>query len=575
MALSYPLDLSGIEPSNLITNELHSVQPPKNISNASFTVPLASPFFKEGFAIYTAPNKQGTKLVAGVDYMFTHKFVAGSNQTGRQLYGSVLWLNQNYTGTVYITYQTLGGDFTVNDVNSVEELTARTLRDIRFVTWDSITEIPSAFPSNAHEHPVTDIKTLADVERSVQNVANALLAQAGSSSGDSGAMTLLLNHLQAGSGAHTPAAVGLGSVPNYPMATDAEILQTRGDRFISPAGVNYLVRRLIANQNLDEVRGRITVLEEEAERFQQGINNLQLSFQQLSTQFQNISLTVDQYRQEIGDIKQSVELVQSQVQAALTGAGTAQIVAANTEANLQLVIDRVSDVLYAGTKTYPVGTFRIVLPPKNNLFVSLVGGGAGSGAYYKDIAEFIQQSVGAQNGGDSILWACGTASNPIEPFPIMIAGGGKVGLNNYIDRGAVVGGLGGSASRLGVRVNASTIKGKTVTDLVLGENSTRGTDGRAGDSGNTEAAVNGIGGYTIDTTGDLKTQVYGKGRAGTTRAGTGGSGSKINTIVANDLSEDYILVITVGQHGSSSRGLFKPQDVVTESNGVAYTTLVG
>lgn len=100
MAVSYPYDPTGVASTNLIVDELHSVQPPSAISRASFIVLRASPFFLEGVELYTGPNKTGTRLIPNKDYFYTHKFVAGTTYLGRTLYGSILSL----TRTTLVTF---------------------------------------------------------------------------------------------------------------------------------------------------------------------------------------------------------------------------------------------------------------------------------------------------------------------------------------------------------------------------------------------------------------------------------------------------------------------------------------
>ena len=161
--LIYPYDPSGVAISNKIVDELRSVQPPTNIDQPSFVIVRAGPFFRNSLEIFTAPNRGGTKLIEGKDYFVTHEFVAGSNFLGKPMAGGVAFTNALYKGNTYFHYQTLGGDFTVNDTVVLEELTRRYYADIRWVKWDQLTGVPSAFPPDAHQHVVTDIKTMSDV----------------------------------------------------------------------------------------------------------------------------------------------------------------------------------------------------------------------------------------------------------------------------------------------------------------------------------------------------------------------------------------------------------------------------
>lgn len=207
----YPYDPSGVATTNLITDELRSVQPPSDINQASFVIPLKGPFFVESLKVYTAKNKQGTRLIEGKDFFITHEFVAGTNWLGKPLAGGIAFTNALYTGNLYFTYQTLGGDFVVNDVTILESITRKLYADVRFVTWDQLTGVPSAFPPDAHQHVVTDIKTLADVVTALNSIAAALVGSLDDDTiagGESAALSLIRQHLSAASNAHTRKRLG-------------------------------------------------------------------------------------------------------------------------------------------------------------------------------------------------------------------------------------------------------------------------------------------------------------------------------------------------------------------------------
>lgn len=579
MAVSFPYDPTGVAASNLIVDELHSVQPPSDISRASFIVLKASPFFKEGVELYTGPNKTGTRLVPNKDYFYTHRFVAGSEYLGRTLYGSITFTNSNYTGNVYATYQTLGGEFVLNDVGVIERITNEYYQDIRFVTWDQIKGVPSAFPPDAHQHPVTDVKTFSDVVVGLENIAAAILASGSSGGGDQGALALITQHLSNQTTAHTPSAVGLGRVANYAPATEAEALALRTDRYMTPQTTGYLISRYISNQNLGDIRNRVIALEDEVGRIKLQILDILGLIEGQSKAIAKLTNDVSGFRRELDIMGNNIGDMQQQTMIAVTTANTAMAVATAANTNVDMAVNRVHDILYVNNAILPVGSHFITIPTGTKVQVTLIGAGGGSGRHYTLASDGSRYGGNLMPGEESILFFLGTRQLPIEPTPLAIAGGGQSGMNNWGDAGSVAGGLGGKAWIFRApRVKVSEIKNiNLVTDLIETAAENFGKDGTAGDSSNTGNDVVGVGGFYINATADPYRQLYGKGCPGNNKASLGGSGGKSVFILDNDTVNDIRINIVVGRHGTSSRnqssGPVKYLSAV-ESNGVAIIQLV-
>lgn len=579
MAVSFPYDSTGVASTNLIVDELHSVQPPSDISRASYIVLKASPFFKEGVELYTGPNKTGTRLVPNKDYFYTHKFVAGSVYLGRTLYGSITFTNSNYSGNVYATYQTLGGDFVLNDVSVIERITNEYYQDIRFVTWDQIEGVPSAFPPDAHQHPVNDIKTFDDVVIALENIAAAILASGSTGGGDSGALALITQHLGNQSTAHTPSAVGLGRVANFPPSTEAEALALRTDRYMTPQTTGYLISRYISNQNLGDIRNRVVVLEDEVGRIKGQIQDILGLIEGQSQAISRLTTDVSGFRRELDIMNNNIGDMQQQVMIATTTANTAMAIASAADSNMNDAISRVHDILYVNNAILPVGSHFLTIPKGTKIQVTLIGAGGGSGRHYTLASDGTRFGGNLMPGEESILFFLGTRQLPIEPTPLAIAGGGQSGMNNWGDAGAVTGGLGGKGWIFRAsRVKVSEIKNiNLLNDLIEVASENFGTNGTNGDSSNNGNEIVGIGGFYINATADPYRQIYGKGCPGNNKASLGGSGAKAVFILDNDTVNDVRIGIVVGRHGTSARnqtsGAVKYLSAI-ESNGVAIVQLV-
>ena len=174
MPAPYVFDHLGTNPDNRITNELHVVTVPADPTRGNFIVPRAAPFFLPGLALRTGPNNTGTLLVEGVDYILTHRFVEAFDAFGGLVYGSITFLNPNYSGNVYLRYQTIGQPYTLNDYSVIENLT-RSIYNTRVVTWTQIVGMPAAFPPAIHNQPITDTLGYDDLVNTVDELTDAIL----------------------------------------------------------------------------------------------------------------------------------------------------------------------------------------------------------------------------------------------------------------------------------------------------------------------------------------------------------------------------------------------------------------
>lgn len=241
MPLPYPYDPLGTAVSNRILNEVHAVTAPVNPEAANWIVPTASPYHAITLIVRTGPLLTDPVLVDGVDYIYTHYFVELSQHIHKPVYGSIMFTNRNYTGTVYLTYQTVGGPFTLASTTIVENLT-RTLYNIRTVTWGQVVGVPQFFPPAPHLHDVADLTSMVDVVNKLNELVVAITLQ---SANIPGLVSTLSQHLTS-LAAHTPAQIGLGNVPNYAVADLADVMASATNKLMTPDLTNQAIQ-LIAD----------------------------------------------------------------------------------------------------------------------------------------------------------------------------------------------------------------------------------------------------------------------------------------------------------------------------------------
>ncbi|WP_257292823.1 hypothetical protein [Endozoicomonas sp. ONNA1] len=159
MDISYAFDETGQAPANRVFNEAHTLTS-ANGFNYQFIVPRMAPFFTYNLkVIHVATDRE---LALGIDYTLTHKFKLGTEQLGTSLYGSITFLDKNLNGEVQVTYQTLGGDFILDEELALIMLTSDLIGH-RLVNWEDIAQTPATFPPIHHQHQQDNFMGLDEV----------------------------------------------------------------------------------------------------------------------------------------------------------------------------------------------------------------------------------------------------------------------------------------------------------------------------------------------------------------------------------------------------------------------------
>lgn len=225
----YPLDLTGTQPTNRITHEKHTVSPPSKITQSSFIVLRSCPAFADTVVVKDGTGPTARTLVRGEDYLLTHKSIALTLLCKKPIYASIMFNDRNYTGTVYVNYQTVGGEYTLPDYSIVEKLT-RQKYVITSVSFDQIVGLPASFPNPPHQHAPEDMVGLSAVVDKLKDIAAALRNLKGSY----GVLDETVRHHLSVVDAHTPDKVGLSLLRNYGVASIADYALRAVDKYTTP-----------------------------------------------------------------------------------------------------------------------------------------------------------------------------------------------------------------------------------------------------------------------------------------------------------------------------------------------------
>lgn len=156
---TYNFDSTGLSPDNRVSNEKHTVST-VNANMHNYFIPRYAPFFANNFVIIDTAS--GEPLEPGDDYVLTHKYEEASFNINQEVYGSVTLKDPSRSGTFSLVYQSLGGEFTNDSTQSVEDGLAL-LHDLTTIDWSELVNTPETFPLTPHNHPVTEVEAVVEM----------------------------------------------------------------------------------------------------------------------------------------------------------------------------------------------------------------------------------------------------------------------------------------------------------------------------------------------------------------------------------------------------------------------------
>lgn len=243
--IRYPLDPTGVSPDNLIVGEQHTLV---NRTVRAFA-PLYGAFFTESVILRDRSNN--AVLTKGTQWRATELYEFPTGRWGKEICGIILVIDPSVSNDVEIQYQALGGEYSTN-VDAIIQMFNEAMLD-RPVAWPDIFGKPDAFNPAAHFHDAGDIYGFEYVVNAIERLRQAVLTGDVASHEDilryidrqdneiadslSTANSALSAHTGNFSNPHqtTKSQVGLGSVENYPVASQAEaVTGTANDRYMTP-----------------------------------------------------------------------------------------------------------------------------------------------------------------------------------------------------------------------------------------------------------------------------------------------------------------------------------------------------
>lgn len=221
---TYPFDPTGTAISNKIVNE-EQILTAANSRDFHFVIPSSAPFFHQGLIVRHAQSAR--VLTEGVDYVLGYQFVKASRAVAKPVYGAIIFYDRSLVGVVQITYQTIGGEWTLSPLKIAEIMANRSVNP-RVTTWEQVADQPDRFPPIDHEWDVDDLVGMTEVVASLNSIALAIRQ---------GADETALAHFTNYQNPHqtTKEQVGLGLVENLPRSdTATAVAGTSNNAYMTP-----------------------------------------------------------------------------------------------------------------------------------------------------------------------------------------------------------------------------------------------------------------------------------------------------------------------------------------------------
>lgn len=246
----YELDVTGTLPANKITDELHTVQP-GSPTVLSFIVPKAAPFFDNNqLVLKHGPVNSQTTLIRGKDYELAHPFREALLKIGKPVYGSIYFLDPNIAGEVRVTYQTIGGPYTVDDLGLIATVT-NSLYKLRTFTWDQVMGVPELLPPLEHQQSLGDMRGWDDLVAALTALTEAIEENPSSETPLLEQIIELINtHTSDKNNPHevSKAQVGLSQVENLPVSTSGSIFsESPSASYLTTSILDAIQQRLLSN----------------------------------------------------------------------------------------------------------------------------------------------------------------------------------------------------------------------------------------------------------------------------------------------------------------------------------------
>lgn len=164
----YPLDLTGVNPNNLVVGEPHTLP----AGNNRAVVPNYGAFFAQHLVVRDADT--GQALTPHDDYVAAQLYQEATSVADQEICTIVVVTSSLVSDNIEIDYQAIGGDYTYS-VLSLRRMIDDIDIDDRTVHWGNVLGTPEEFPPAPHLHDVGDTYGFEYLVEGLEKIYFALL----------------------------------------------------------------------------------------------------------------------------------------------------------------------------------------------------------------------------------------------------------------------------------------------------------------------------------------------------------------------------------------------------------------
>lgn len=201
--------------------------------------PRCGPFFSDKFQITLKGSTTPLDFAKG-EYSFVYPYMTFVEEYQKLCYGGVLIHNVTNPSDYYIDYDTIGGDYVLDDINYAEFI-ANIINNPRTVNMDQIINFPTEFPPDPHDHPAKDTLGYMDMIVWMKSYLDAIV-------GIDTSLTLakqFADHIQQSiQKAHGGglADLGIKNLKDFPLADNTTVKGESAQVYASIWAVKNLIR---------------------------------------------------------------------------------------------------------------------------------------------------------------------------------------------------------------------------------------------------------------------------------------------------------------------------------------------
>ena len=190
-------------------------------------MPRNAPFFTKNLVI--RPYNGGNPLELGRDYIFANPFNEFIKKYPRNVFGSIIFLNQKVDADFKLSYDTIGFPFALDDAAYAEAI-ANMYSSPRTAQWSDLINVSQAFPPPPHEEDINetyDYREMMDYMYQMVNGLGVMVQQAVTAIGQVGVTPTTLMAAEPGAGnSNTGAEYQVASPEDIGAANSANKLMT-------------------------------------------------------------------------------------------------------------------------------------------------------------------------------------------------------------------------------------------------------------------------------------------------------------------------------------------------------------